>query len=131
METIAEKGRRGDKVIAHLTPGEVVIPKVFAENNELRSLLDRIFKTGGVSLDEFTVGSGSNKVNPETGYLEFDLTKEYKDPFPTPSPLPMLELGDAAGEDAMRRSLKKHGRRKSIITGNLVPMSTGRKKGLA
>ena len=46
---------------------------------------------------------------------------------PVPAPVPIPEVGDEVGDEAMRRAVKRSGRRKTIITGSLVPMSTGKK----
>ena len=66
---LKNKGRGGDKVLAHLQPGEVVIPKSIAEDH--KDEIEVIFSEGGAAIEEFTVGSPKNKVNPETGFLEF------------------------------------------------------------
>jgi len=82
LQSRRNKGRKGDKEIAHLTPGEIVIPRAFAEDDDFRTLLAHIFEQNGASLEEYIVGSGKNKINPETGYLEFwDPWKEIKRPF--------------------------------------------------
>jgi len=73
---IEKKGRGGDKLIAHLTPGEIVIPRAFAENDTFRAVLAESFRENGINLEEFIVGSGKNKTNPETGYLEFGFFKK-------------------------------------------------------
>lgn len=72
MNVAADKGRGGDNMVAHLTRGEVVIPKQLLERDpKLRESLSQMFKANGGSLDEFTVGHESNKVNPETKQPEF------------------------------------------------------------
>ena len=68
---VENKGRRGDKKIAHLTPGEIVIPRAFAEDDDFRAVINLFFKENNVDLREFIVGDSKNKTNPETGYLEF------------------------------------------------------------
>jgi hypothetical protein len=72
MEVAADKGRGGDNMVAHLTRGEVVIPKQLLERDpKLRDSLSQVFKANGGSMDEFTVGHESNKINPETKQPEF------------------------------------------------------------
>ena len=44
-----------------------------------------------------------------------------------PAPIPLPEVSEETGEEAMRKAVKRSGRNKTIITGNLVPKSTGRK----
>lgn len=71
LQSKRKKGRKGDKVIAHLTPGEVVIPRELVEDDDFRRLLAHIFKENGGSLEKYIVGSGKNSINPKTGYMEF------------------------------------------------------------
>jgi len=76
FSNLEKKGRKGDKVIGHLTPGEIVIPRALAEDDNFRSILATIFDKAGTKLEKFMVGSGKNSVNPETGYLEFGWFKK-------------------------------------------------------
>lgn len=84
-EELEKKGRGGDKILAHLTPGEIVIPRVFAEDDDFRAVITNFFHENKVDVKEFIVGSGQNKVNPKTGYAEFGLLsklfREVKRPF--------------------------------------------------
>ena len=118
---LKKKGRGGDSVLAHLTPGEIVIPRPLAENKDFKGFLEAAFDDSGASLDTFTVGSGENRVNPKTNIVEFyslkdvhefstsfskqlkaakKITKRY-DPasqavrklFPKPEPFPGFEEG--------------------------------------
>ena len=84
-KNLEKEGRGGDKVLAHLQPGEVVIPKIIAEDEGYRIITKTIFEEYKANFQEFVVGSGKNKVNPETGYLEF-----FKNPFDR-TPKPSLE----------------------------------------
>ena len=70
---LEKKGRDGDKMIAHLTPGEIVIPRSLAEDDDFRAVLTEFFKENNVDLEKFIVGSGKNKINPKTGLMEFGL----------------------------------------------------------
>ncbi|KKN07081.1 hypothetical protein LCGC14_1070860 [marine sediment metagenome] len=83
---IEGKGRGGDSVVAHLTRGEIVIPAPFADDGDFRQVIETFFKENGVDIQEFIVGSDKNKINPETGHLEFGfslskLWREFKRPF--------------------------------------------------
>ena len=78
---LKNKGRGGDKILAHLQPGEVVIPKSIAEDH--KDEIKVIFSEGGAAIEEFTVGSSKNKVNPKTGFLEFFKVPFVKIPKPT------------------------------------------------
>ena len=91
----AEAGRGTDMIIAHLTPGEVVIPIDFLQDPDVAGMLQALFQQNGADLAEFTVGDPANKINPETGYPEFGwlsnpfraakkfVKKVIKDPWPT------------------------------------------------
>lgn len=74
-EELAEAGRGGDSVLAHLSLGEVVIPRAFMEDPEVAQVLQQIFEAAGANMAEFTVGDPANKINPETGYPEFFFKK--------------------------------------------------------
>ena len=71
MEEGEDAGRGGDVVLAHMTPGEVVIPAEIAQDPEVFGILNEIFTTAETDIAEFTVGDPMNKINPETGYPEF------------------------------------------------------------
>jgi hypothetical protein len=70
-EALALQGRGGDTKIAHLTPGEMVIPRSLI-TPELLNMLAAVARQHGVDPREFFVGSGRNAVNPHTGQMEFD-----------------------------------------------------------
>lgn len=74
--TLEKKGRKGDKLLAHVTPGEIIIPRSFAEDDYFRSVLATLFDKAGTKLEKFMVGRKENSVNPETGYLEFGWFKK-------------------------------------------------------
>ncbi|CCQ72342.1 hypothetical protein [Magnetospira sp. QH-2] len=56
-------------IIAHLTPGEIVIPPSL-QSPELMHLLQRVFGSREMLL-RFTAGSGHEQVNPVSGYAAF------------------------------------------------------------
>jgi hypothetical protein len=80
-QAIEKKGRSGDKKFAHLTLGEIVIPRAFAEDDDFRATINQFFKENNVDLRKFIVGDSKNKVNPETGYMEFGFFKSILKPF--------------------------------------------------
>jgi len=147
------KGRKGDKYLGHLTPGEIVIPRAMAEDEDLRKFLAVLFRENGVSLQKFIVGSDKNSINPETGYIEFGwfskITKSVKKVFKgvvstvgglfgmgdapeikmpeVPAPAAIPESSSEGSDWAMRAAMKRSGFQKAILTGNLKPMSTGKK----
>lgn len=60
-----EQGRGGDRLLGHLTPGDVIIPRG-RMSEELRSLLAPY-----LDLDTYTAGNEKNSINPITGLPEF------------------------------------------------------------
>jgi hypothetical protein len=71
LNEAADKGRKGDTYLAHMTGGELVLPKEFASDPQIRALIDAKFKSNGVSTDRYVVGNKENSINPETGQPEF------------------------------------------------------------
>jgi hypothetical protein len=71
LKDAAMKGRNGDSMIGHLTPGEVVIPVNVARNPMMRQAMAQAFAAEGVPMDRYVVGSQANSVNPETGAPEY------------------------------------------------------------
>lgn len=67
-------GRMGDTEMAHVTPGEVVVP-LSVQTPEVMSVLDAAFESQGVPMERYTVRSMENSTNPETGKPEFFLGK--------------------------------------------------------
>lgn len=69
---LAEKGRGGDAIVGHLTPGDLVIPMEL-HTPEMISALRKHFSTNGTSIERYTAGNKENSINPETGQPEFFL----------------------------------------------------------
>lgn len=67
---VALRGRNGDTEIAHVTPGEVVLPKSLQTPAVLGALRQAALDAG-VPLDRLRVGSALNSMNPETKQPEF------------------------------------------------------------
>ena len=67
---LAQQGRNGDTRIAHMTPGEVVIPKEVAKLRPdiVKALSSQIAQMGG---DPRRLQVGQGHVNPQTGVEEF------------------------------------------------------------
>jgi hypothetical protein len=66
-----DMGRGTDTVMAHLSLGEVVVPRAFLDDPQVMEMLKVVFEQNQTNMAEFTVGDPSNKINPETGYPEF------------------------------------------------------------
>ena len=68
-------GRGSDNTVAHLTPGEVVLPHEVAQR--LKGKIESII--GRDQMERLTVGRGTASTNPSTGLEEFSwLSKQYK-----------------------------------------------------
>jgi hypothetical protein len=70
-DLLAQSGRGGDSVMAHLTPGDVVIPRDVVMNNpEFLTKLKKAMEMDGGDYRTHIVGSGFESFNPETGAPE-------------------------------------------------------------
>lgn len=67
---IAAAGRNGDTVVAHLTPGETVIPRSMMTAQLVKALMGAAEETGH-DLGRYVVGGPDDSRNPKTGLLEF------------------------------------------------------------
>lgn len=128
---MADAGRGTDNVMAHLSLGEVVIPRAFMDDPQVMQMLQQIFEAGGADINEFTVGHEANKINPETGYPEFGFFRRV---FNAISRLggPTLNRGFKGFTDGVLSNLVLAGNYllpgSSAITSNLV--SKGAQKNL-
>lgn len=71
-QQMAQQGRFGDSVVAHLTPGEVEVPPQ-VQTPQLMHMLQQAFAKAGVSPEQFTAGSPQSSHNPATGAPEYSL----------------------------------------------------------
>ena len=73
MDDLAKAGRFGDKFLAHVADGEMVLPKPFLDQNPF--IKDKIYQemdAMGIKPADFTVNGGDlTNVNPKTGMPEF------------------------------------------------------------
>lgn len=67
---LALQGRGGDAEIAHVTPGEIVIPKAL-QTAEVMDALSWAATDRGIAIERLRVGARGNSINPETGAPEF------------------------------------------------------------
>lgn len=83
LQMVADKGRFGDTVLGHLTPGEMVIPKPVLQNNpELVKAIAKAIANAGANPAQYVVGSHSNSTNPSTGQGEYGFSlKSITKPF--------------------------------------------------
>jgi len=69
---LARHGRKGDTMIGHLTPGDVVIPRdVIMQEPQFLVRLKKIMEEGGGDYRTHMVGSGYDNINPATGMPEY------------------------------------------------------------
>ena len=100
MQNMAQMGRFGDTSMAHVSPGEMVVPKEILNRqpNLQRGIMGAIAQEG-MDPRRYTVGAPQNSINPMTGQPEyFNLKKLLK--FAAPFVLgPMVggTLGKALG----------------------------------
>lgn len=82
INSVAAQGRGGDTRVAHVTPGEVVIPKEVAalRPDLIAHISDQIRRMGG-DPQRLTVGAG--RVNPATGIEEFATQAEVEAAYQT------------------------------------------------
>lgn len=71
-QQMAQKGRFGDAVVAHLTPGEIEVPPQ-VQTPQLMHMLQQAFAKAGVTPQQFTAGSPQSSHNPATGAPEYSL----------------------------------------------------------
>jgi hypothetical protein len=67
---LALQGRGGDSEIAHVTPGEMVIPRNLQMPEVMRTLAAEAMRAG-IDPRRYTVGHRANSLNPRTGRPEF------------------------------------------------------------
>jgi hypothetical protein len=69
-QVLALQGRGGDSSIAHLTPGEIVVP-LSVLTPDLRRKLAQAAREAGIDPLTLIVGGERNAINPRTGQMEF------------------------------------------------------------
>lgn len=89
MNPMAAKGRGGDSMMAHMTPGEIAVPPQ-VQTPEVLAALNKAFSAAGADPTQFQVGNPDQKVNPETGVPEFSF-------FDTLLPIGLGIAGSAIG----------------------------------
>ena len=73
-------GRRGDTQIAHVTPGETVVPQKIASQPAVRNALTAGFNAAGMDPGRYVVGGNDDSINPKTGAREFYAASGPADP---------------------------------------------------
>ena len=73
---IAAAGRGPDTTLAHLTPGEVVLPPEMMESPEFETAVENRFRELDLNPEQYVVGMGIASLNPQTGLEEFGFFKK-------------------------------------------------------
>jgi len=77
IDTIEDKGRKGDTELVHVTPGEMIItPEMVNDDPEFKAILERKYAEYGINPNQATVGTGRASVNTKTGLEEFNLSQQ-------------------------------------------------------
>jgi len=75
-ERMAKYGRNEDNMLAHVSKGELVIPRQFLQDEVIKQRIYDILTEAGVEDPEaYVVGTDANDINPTTGLPEFFLKK--------------------------------------------------------
>ena len=75
-ELIRQAGTGEDTVLAHLAPGEVILPGEFMEDEKLESMIEAKFDEVGINPEEYVAGIGIASLNQMTGLQEFGFFKK-------------------------------------------------------
>ena len=74
MNNMQNMGRYGDTRMAHVAPGEMVVPRQVMQNNpQLAQGIASAISSEGVDPRRYMVGTPQNSINPNTGQPEFFL----------------------------------------------------------
>jgi hypothetical protein len=73
---VQEAGTGEDTQLAHLSPGEIVLPAEFMQDSELESLIEKKFKDSGINPAQAVAGVGIASLNQMTGLEEFGFFKK-------------------------------------------------------
>ena len=73
---IAAAGRGPDTTLAHLTPGEVVLPPEMMESEQFETAVENRFRELDLNPEQYVVGMGIASLNPQTGLEEFGFFKK-------------------------------------------------------
>lgn len=63
-------GRNGDTTMAHVAPGEAIVPTDVISPETLKRIISEM-AAAGMPVDQYIVGSGTESINPQTGQPEY------------------------------------------------------------
>ena len=73
VKKAARLGEGRDKIMAHLSPGEIVLPLDFQKKfPAVETALRQAFEKSGIDYERYVAGSAQNRINPRTGAPMFD-----------------------------------------------------------
>jgi hypothetical protein len=75
-QELATMGGGEDTALAHVRPGEMVVPPEIIEDPEVENLLESKFNQMGINPEEAVVGVGIASLNPSTGLEQFGFFKK-------------------------------------------------------
>jgi len=75
-QELAMQGEGEDTQLAHLRPGEVVLPPEFFEDEKFESAVESKFKQAGINPEQAVVGVGIASLNEMTGLEQFGFFKK-------------------------------------------------------
>ena len=73
---LSAAGRGDDSLLAHLRPGEVVLPPEMFEDSKFESAVENRFNELDLDPERYVVGMGIASLNPSTGLEEFGFFKK-------------------------------------------------------
>ena len=95
IQDLAQHGRGNDTMMAHVTPGEMMVPpEMMQRHPDLQKHLYQAYVDEGMDPRQFKVGSGITSLNPTTGKAEFGFFKKL---FKAAAPVVGYAMGGAAG----------------------------------
>ena len=100
-DALALAGRRGDRAVGHLTPGEMVVPKALLDRDPaLKRTIIAALGAAGLDWRRYEVGGADDSINPATGLREFNFEGDGSPSDPGFSELNAdLGSGSASGGD--------------------------------
>ena len=66
---LSAMGRKTDTDMAHVTPGEAIIPREVLQDPKMLGAFSKAMQERGMNFLDFVVGPGSKR-NPNTGFME-------------------------------------------------------------
>lgn len=73
---LSQAGRGGDTMLAHLTPGEVILPLGMMDDPAFERAVENRFNQLDLDPEEYVAGMGIASLNPVTGLEEFGFFKK-------------------------------------------------------